>query len=57
MIEALAENAFLQRFDVDHDVGQFGHEREPYYLSDYGTSCAARGRAPSLESEADLCSH
>jgi hypothetical protein len=39
MIEALAENAFLQRFDVDHDVGQFGHEREPYRNSDYGTSC------------------
>jgi hypothetical protein len=28
MIEALAENAFLERFDVHNNVWQFGHARQ-----------------------------
>jgi len=27
-IETLAENAFLERFDVHNNVGQFGHARK-----------------------------
>ena len=28
MIETLAENPFLERFDVHNNVGQFGHARK-----------------------------
>jgi len=28
MIETLAKNAFLERFDVHNNVGQFGHARK-----------------------------